>query len=63
MFANELVVAAVKGVEQNYCSVCFPKGPTGEYLTEEYVKRISGLSAEDIRNMVEQLNASGEATA
>jgi transcriptional regulator with XRE-family HTH domain len=32
LFANELIVTAVKGVEQGYCNVCFPKGPTGEYL-------------------------------
>ncbi len=63
MFANELVITAVKGVEQSYCNVCLPKGPTGEYLTEEYVKRISGVSAEEIRNLVEELNVSGEDTA
>jgi transcriptional regulator with XRE-family HTH domain len=63
LFANELVVTAVKGIEQGYCNACFPKGPTGEYLTEEYVERISGLSAEQIRNLVEELSASGEATA
>jgi hypothetical protein len=63
LFANELVVTAVKGIEQGYCSVCFPKGPTGEYLMEEYVKRISGLSAEQIQNLVEELKTSGEAAA
>jgi transcriptional regulator with XRE-family HTH domain len=63
LFANELIVTAVKGVEQSYCNVCFPNGPTGEYLTEEYVKRISGLNAEEIRNLVEELKASGEVTA
>jgi hypothetical protein len=63
LFANELVVAGVKGVEQGYCNVCFPNGPTGEYLTEEYVKRISGLSAEEIRDLVEELKISAEATA
>jgi hypothetical protein len=63
LFANELVVADANGVEQGYCSVCFPKGPTGEYLTEEYVQRISGLSTEEIRNLVEEMKASGEATA
>jgi transcriptional regulator with XRE-family HTH domain len=63
MFANELVVTAVKGAKQSYCKACFPNGPTGEHLTEEYVKRVSGLSAEQIRNIVEQLNASGEVLA
>ena len=33
LFANEFVVTVVKGVEQGYCNVCFPKVPTGEYLT------------------------------
>ena len=63
LFANNSVVTAVKGAEQSYCNVCFPNGPTGEYITEEYLKRIGGLGSEDIRNMVEHLNASGEASA
>ena len=63
MFANELVVAAVKGAEQSYCKMCFPNGPTEEYPAEEYVKRISGLSAEESRNIVERFDASGEVSA
>jgi transcriptional regulator with XRE-family HTH domain len=60
VFANELAVTAIKGIEPIYCSVCFPNGPTGEYLTEEYIQRISGLSGEEIRNLLGQLRASAE---
>lgn len=63
MFANQLAITAVKGAEQSYCKVCFPSGPSAEYLTEEYVRRISGLSAEDFRSFVEELEASGEVSA
>jgi transcriptional regulator with XRE-family HTH domain len=63
LFANELLVLDGNGTASEYCSVCFPKGPTGEYLTEEYVQRVSGLSADEIRNLVEEMKALGEATA
>lgn len=64
LFPNELMVAPVKSVEQSYCTVCFPNGPTGEYMTAEYFQRITGLSAEEIHNFFDQLSTSlGEVSA
>jgi transcriptional regulator with XRE-family HTH domain len=63
LFPNEILVAPIKDVEQNCCNVCFPNGPTGEPLTEEYLKRISGLSTEEIQSLVDQLRAVKEASA
>ncbi len=63
IFANQLVVTAVKGAKQSYCRVCFPNGPSTEYLTEEYARRVSGLSAKDFRSLAEELEASGEVSA
>jgi transcriptional regulator with XRE-family HTH domain len=58
LFPNELMVMPVKTVEQSYCTVCFPKGPTGECMTEEYLRRITGLSSEEIHNLFDQLRTS-----
>jgi hypothetical protein len=63
LFANELLVKPPEGTELSYCNVCFPNGPTGEYLTAEYVKRISGLRSEDIGSLVEKFDSSGRADA
>lgn len=63
LFPNELMVSPIKSVEQSYCALCFPNGPTGEYMTEEYLQRITGLSAEQIRNLLDQLRTSGEVSA
>jgi hypothetical protein len=46
LFPNELMVTPVKTLEQSYCTVCFPNGPTGECMTEEYLQRITELSAD-----------------
>lgn len=58
LFPNELMVTPVKTVEQSYCALCFPKGPTGEGMTEEYLRRITGLSSEEIHNLFDQLRTS-----
>jgi transcriptional regulator with XRE-family HTH domain len=63
LFPNELMVSPIKSVEQSYCTVCFPNGPTGECMTEEYLQRITGLSSDEIRNIFDQLRASGEVSA
>ena len=63
LFPNELMVSPVKSVDQSYCTVCFPNGPTGECMTEEYLQRITGLRAEEIRNLFDQLRSSGEVSA
>lgn len=44
-------------------AVCFPNGPTGECMTEEYLQRITGLSAKEIRDLIDQLPASCEVSA
>jgi transcriptional regulator with XRE-family HTH domain len=58
LFPNELMVTPVKTVEQSYCTVCFPNGPTGECMTQEYLRRITGLSSEEIHNLFDQLRTS-----
>lgn len=64
LFPNELMVTPVKTVKQSYCTVCFPNGPTGECMTEEYLGRITGLSSEEIHNLFDQLRTSlGEVSA
>lgn len=64
LFPNELMVSPIKNVEQSYCTVCFTNGPTGECMTEEYLRRITGLSSEEIHNLFDQLRTSlGEASA
>jgi hypothetical protein len=63
LFPNELMVSPIKNVEQSYCTVCFPKGLIGECMTEEYLQRITGLSAKEIRDLIDQLPASGEVSA
>ncbi len=63
LFPNELMVTPVKTVEQSYCTVCFPNGPTGECMTQEYLRRITGLSSEEIHNLFDQLRTSGEVSA
>lgn len=57
------MVSSIKGVELDYCAVCFPNGPTGECITEEYLQRITGLSADEIRNLINQFRALGEESA
>ena len=44
-------------------AVRFPNGPTGGCMTEEYLQRITGLSAKDIRDLIDQLPAFGEVSA
>ena len=44
-------------------AVCFPNGPTGEYMTEKYLQRITGLSAREIRDLIDELPTSGEVSA
>ena len=63
LFPNELMVSPIKSVEQSYCTVCFPNGPTGECMTEEYLQRITGLNAEKIHDLINQFPASGEVSA
>jgi transcriptional regulator with XRE-family HTH domain len=63
LFPNELMVTPVKTVEQSYCTVCFPNGPTGECMTVEYLQRVTGLSAKEIRDLIDQLPASGQVSA
>lgn len=61
LFGNELMVSPIAGAERNYCKLCFPNGPTGEGLTEEYLARVSGRTTEEVRSLVHQLRAaSGE---
>jgi transcriptional regulator with XRE-family HTH domain len=55
LFANELMVTPVKTVEQSYCTACFPDGPTGEHLNEEYLRKITGLRSEEIHGLFDQL--------
>jgi transcriptional regulator with XRE-family HTH domain len=63
LFVNELMISPVAGVEQDYCKLCFPSGPTGEGLTEEYLARISGLSTEEVRSLVHQIRAASGVSA
>ena len=63
LFPNELMVSPIKSVEQSYCTVCFPNGPTGECMTEEYLQRITGLSADEIRNLFDKIRSSYEVSA
>jgi hypothetical protein len=44
-------------------AVRFPNGPTGECMSEEYLQRITGFSAKEIRDLIDQLPASGEVSA
>lgn len=63
LFPNELMVSPIKNLEQSYCTVCFPNGPTGECMTVEYLQRVTGLGAKKIRDLIDQLPASGEVSA
>jgi transcriptional regulator with XRE-family HTH domain len=63
MFANSLMVSPVGKKEPTYCPVCFPAGPNGDCFTEEYLTRITGLSAEKIRELIAQFRAVGEVLA
>jgi hypothetical protein len=50
-----------KRVKEERCAS--RNGPTGECMTEEYLQRITGLSAKEIRDLIDQLPASGEVSA
>lgn len=62
MFANSLMVSPIGKNEPKYCPVCFPEGPNGECFTEEYLTRITGLSAETILEFIAQFRAVDEAS-
>jgi len=42
LFANPIF--ALQGQEPSkFCKTCFPNGPTADFITEEYLTRITGL--------------------
>jgi transcriptional regulator with XRE-family HTH domain len=62
-FANVLLASPIGGKALTYCPVCFPKGPTGVSFTEEYLSRITGLSAVQLQELTAELRATGKASS
>lgn len=57
MYANALPVSPIDNKEPSYCSVCFPDGPRGITFSEDYLGRVSGLSAHQVRDLLAGIRA------
>lgn len=54
MFANPLIAASGQP-ESAFCKTCFPAGPTADFMTEEYLSRVSGLKPDELQALFAQM--------
>jgi len=56
LFANELMINSAETASVEFCQACFPNGPTGECLTEDYLQKITGISKQQIESLLHSLS-------